>query len=86
MPILDEGGRPIHRRGVTAVPGRSCLGLPWLYRRGSALLGGVGEDAAHIADQVAALAAGRGRSAHAIPPGSARLLPVTKDDSGSTAQ
>jgi putative flavoprotein involved in K+ transport len=59
LPVLDEHGHPAHRRGVTAVPGLYFLGLPWLYRRGSALLGGVGDDAAYIAGRVAALADGQ---------------------------
>jgi putative flavoprotein involved in K+ transport len=59
LPVFDEAGRPVHRRGVTAISGLYFLGLPWLYRRGSALLGGVGEDAGYIAGRVAALAASR---------------------------
>ncbi|HWQ13112.1 MAG TPA: NAD(P)/FAD-dependent oxidoreductase [Roseiflexaceae bacterium] len=57
-PVLDMSGRPVHRRGVTAAPGLFFLGLPWQHTRGSALIGGVGDDAAylagHIARQVAA--------------------------------
>ena len=60
LPVLDDNGRPVHRRGVTDVPGLYFLGLPWLYRRGSALLGGVGDDASFVADRVAALATSRG--------------------------
>jgi putative flavoprotein involved in K+ transport len=41
-----------NQRGVTAVPGLSVLGLPWLHTRGSALLGYVKDDAAWLADHV----------------------------------
>ena len=37
-----------HRRGVTDVPGLYFLGLPWQHTRGSALLGFVADDAAHV--------------------------------------
>ncbi|HEU4976542.1 MAG TPA: NAD(P)/FAD-dependent oxidoreductase [Baekduia sp.] len=54
VPVLDDAGTPIHRRGVTASPGLHFLGLPWQHTRGSALLGWVGGDAAHVAAQIAA--------------------------------
>jgi len=46
--IFNDRGMPIHDRGVSLVAGLYFLGLPWQYRRGSALIGGVGEDASHI--------------------------------------
>lgn len=48
--IFTEEGLPIHQRGITANKGLFFLGLPWLYRRGSALLQGVGSDAKYIVD------------------------------------
>ena len=42
-------GRVAHRRGVTDVPGLYVLGLSWQHTRGSALLGFVADDAAHVA-------------------------------------
>jgi putative flavoprotein involved in K+ transport len=51
---IDPAGRPIHRRGVSPVPGLSFLGLPWQHTRGSALLGFVGADAAHLAAHITA--------------------------------
>jgi putative flavoprotein involved in K+ transport len=54
VPVLDDTGKPIHRRGATAGPGLFFLGLPWQHTRGSALLGWVQDDAAHIAAQIAA--------------------------------
>jgi putative flavoprotein involved in K+ transport len=47
-------GRPRHDRGATPAPGLYVLGLPWQHSRGSALLGFVRHDAAHLADQIAA--------------------------------
>ncbi|MGZ5112691.1 MAG: flavin-containing monooxygenase [Usitatibacter sp.] len=49
LPVLGLDGYPIHRRGLaTDAPGLAFLGLRYQYRIGSALLGGVGEDAAHV--------------------------------------
>ena len=48
----DAGGNLMHRRGLTRSPGLCVLGLTWLYRRGSALLGWVGEDAEYLANRV----------------------------------
>jgi len=45
---------PVHRRGVTGVPGVYFLGLQYLYKTKSSFLSGVGEDAAWLADQIAA--------------------------------
>ena len=53
LDAFGEGGRPVHQRGVSTVPGLYFLGLPWLSRRGSAFLWGVWHDAKHVADQVA---------------------------------
>jgi len=53
-PILDEHGVPRHRRGVaTDAPGLYFVGLRFQHRLTSALIGGVGADAAFIAEQVA---------------------------------
>ena len=57
MPVLDASGAPIHTRGVTSAAGLYFLGLPWQHTRGSALLGWVQDDARHITDRIAALAA-----------------------------
>jgi putative flavoprotein involved in K+ transport len=54
LPILDESGRPRHRRGVTDVPGLYFLGLSWQHTRGSALIGWVEDDASFIAGQITA--------------------------------
>jgi putative flavoprotein involved in K+ transport len=54
VPIFDENGRVVHRRGVTESPGLYFLGLTWQHSRGSALLGWVKDDAEYIAQQITA--------------------------------
>ena len=56
LPIVDEAGEPVHRRGVTQSPGIYFLGLRWLYKRKSAFLlrASGAEDAAYLAEQIAA--------------------------------
>jgi putative flavoprotein involved in K+ transport len=51
---FNERGDPVHRRGVTDVPGLYFLGLSWLSRRASSFIFGVEHDAAHLADHIAA--------------------------------
>jgi putative flavoprotein involved in K+ transport len=53
FPVLDDYGYPIQRRGVTRFPGLYFLGMNFLYNRKSGILLGVGEDAAHIASDIA---------------------------------
>jgi putative flavoprotein involved in K+ transport len=43
---------PIQQRGVTSFPGLYFLGLPWLHKRKSSLMAGVGEDAAFLAEHI----------------------------------
>ena len=54
LPIFDDGGEPVHRRGLTQLPGIYFLGLRWLYKRKSAFLvrAGPAEDAAYLAEQI----------------------------------
>jgi putative flavoprotein involved in K+ transport len=50
LPVLDDHGRPRHDRGVVAgQPGLYFVGLFFQTSITSALLGGVGSDAAHLA-------------------------------------
>jgi putative flavoprotein involved in K+ transport len=54
LPVLAESGYPRHRRGVaTDVNGLYFAGLRFQHRLTSSLIGGVGEDAAFIAEQIA---------------------------------
>jgi putative flavoprotein involved in K+ transport len=54
IPVKDSRGEPVHRGGITGVPGLYFLGLQWLSKMHSAFLSGVGDDAADIADNIAA--------------------------------
>jgi putative flavoprotein involved in K+ transport len=54
LPVVDQDGYPIQKRGVTKYPGLYFLGLPWLYSRRSGILFGVGDDAAYLAAHIAA--------------------------------
>jgi putative flavoprotein involved in K+ transport len=56
LPLLDERREPVHERGVTPFPGIYFLGLRWLHKQKSGFLsfGGPGEDAAYLAEQIAA--------------------------------
>ncbi|HEU4629572.1 MAG TPA: NAD(P)-binding domain-containing protein [Gemmatimonadaceae bacterium] len=65
LPVLDDRGQPRHRRGVAMdAPGLFFLGLRFQHRMTSSLLGGVGADAAFIAEQVARRVE---RAEHAVP-------------------
>lgn len=59
LPVLDDRGQPVHDRGAAPVPGIRFLGFPWLTKRKSGIIRGVGEDASTAADQVAASVARR---------------------------
>jgi putative flavoprotein involved in K+ transport len=52
-PVFAASGGVVQSRGVTAEPGLYFLGLPWMHTRGSALLGWVEHDAAHVAAHIA---------------------------------
>ena len=56
LPIFDQAGEPVHRRGVTQFPGVYFLGLRWLYKRKSAFLlrASGAEDASYLAEQIMA--------------------------------
>ncbi len=54
IPVLNPHGEPVHRHGITEVPGLYFLGLQWLSKMSSSFLSGVGDDAAVLADHIAA--------------------------------
>jgi putative flavoprotein involved in K+ transport len=54
LPVFDQNGAVLHRRGVTDVPGLFFLGLTWQHTRGSALLGWVKDDAEFLSARIAA--------------------------------
>jgi len=63
-PVFNGAGQPVHRRGVTAVPGVYFLGLPWLHTWGSGRFSGIARDAEYLTEAVSdALAAASSLSA-----------------------
>lgn len=54
LPILDDSGFPVHKRGVSLVTGIYFVGFPWLYKRKSELIYGVKEDAEFISKKISA--------------------------------
>ncbi len=54
IPVLDARGEPLHRHGIAEVPGLYFLGLQWLSKMKSSFLSGVGDDAAVLANHIAA--------------------------------
>ncbi|MBR0758376.1 NAD(P)-binding domain-containing protein [Bradyrhizobium jicamae] len=54
LPVLDERGEPKHHHGISEVSGLYFLGLQWLSKMKSSFLSGVGDDAADLADHIAA--------------------------------
>jgi putative flavoprotein involved in K+ transport len=53
LPTVGANGPRSQRRGVTETPGLYFVGLGFLHRKSSALLGGVGADAEFIANHIA---------------------------------
>jgi putative flavoprotein involved in K+ transport len=51
--VKDGSGCVIERRGVSPVPGLYFVGREWQWSRGSALMLGVGRDAAYVARHIA---------------------------------
>lgn len=52
LPVFDEFGFPLQKRGITASPGLYFVGLPWLHRMKSGFLVGFGEDAEFVARDI----------------------------------
>ncbi len=53
LPVLDAHGELREQGGITECPGLYALGLPFMRRRNSSFLGGVGQDAAEITADIA---------------------------------
>ncbi|MEY8861093.1 flavin-containing monooxygenase [Tenacibaculum singaporense] len=49
---LDADNYPKNYRGVSNIEGLYFIGLPWMYTRGSATLGGVAKDANYLANVI----------------------------------
>ena len=54
VPVLNSRGEPVHVKGISGAAGLYFLGLQWLSKLNSSLLSGVGDDAAVLADHIAA--------------------------------
>lgn len=55
LPIMGEDGWPMQDHGVVpSVPGLYFVGLPFMRAVASALIGGVGRDAAHVVERITA--------------------------------
>lgn len=52
---LDADSYPKNHRGVSNIDGLYFIGLPWMYTRGSATLGGVSKDATYLANFIQTL-------------------------------
>ena len=52
--MLGADGEIVHDHGATAYPGLHVLGLRFQRHRGSHFIGGVGDDAARIAEHIVA--------------------------------
>jgi putative flavoprotein involved in K+ transport len=52
LPVLDERGSPIQRRGITPERGLYFLGLHWMHTLRSGLLMGVGDDARFLGEHM----------------------------------
>ena len=52
LPVSDERGFPLQRRGVTKYPGLYFVGMPWMPSLKTGILAGVGEFAEHIASYI----------------------------------
>ncbi|HVY06481.1 MAG TPA: NAD(P)-binding domain-containing protein [Burkholderiales bacterium] len=59
VPVLDRKGVPRHDGGVVDSPGLYLMGLPFLRRRKSSLIDGVGDDARDLSAHLAAYLRGR---------------------------
>ena len=57
---FDQKGHPVHRLGVSELPGLYFLGLSWLSRRASAFIWGVWHDADYLASHIAGRKANEG--------------------------
>jgi putative flavoprotein involved in K+ transport len=65
--VKDARGTFIHHQGISSIPRFYFIGRPWQRSRGSALLMGVGNDAAVIKDHIVAELGVRNQSGEVAP-------------------
>ena len=77
LPAFGSDGEPVHARGVAAnEPGLYFVGLHFLYAMSSTMIHGVGRDAEHIVDTIAARTRKPDRVREPIPMGIGALQAV----------
>jgi putative flavoprotein involved in K+ transport len=64
---VDATGTFIQERGISPVPGLTFIGRNWQWTRGSAILAGVGDDAAYVAQHVVETLSTTGSGASSTP-------------------
>lgn len=52
LPVFDDHGTLIHNEGISDIEGLYFLGIPWLRKRKSGIIPGIGEDAEFIAGRL----------------------------------
>jgi putative flavoprotein involved in K+ transport len=67
VPVLDPKGYVRHDGGVVDAPGMYLLGMPFLRRRKSSLIDGVGEDARELSAHLCSYLSARPRAARPQP-------------------
>ena len=60
VPVLDHKGRIRHQGGITEAPGLYAMGLPFMRRRKSTLIDGVGDDARDLSAHLVNYLSGAG--------------------------
>lgn len=52
LPVMSSDRNPAHKNGLSDIKGLYFLGFPWLRKRKSGIIFGIGEDAEFIAGQI----------------------------------
>lgn len=67
LPAFGPAGDPLHVRGeVKGEPGLYFVGLNFLFAMSSAMIHGVGRDARHVAEKIAARLSAKDRAAQGV--------------------
>jgi len=72
VPVVDSKGNIRHDGGVVEAPGMYLMGMPFLRRRKSSLIDGVGDDARDLSAHLASYLGNRSRSPHRVAQAHAR--------------
>ena len=66
VPVLDHKGLVRHHGGVAEAPGLYLMGLPFLRRRKSSLMDGVGDDARDLSEHLASYLRSRSAASRSL--------------------